>query len=157
MEEEPVKIGKPVTYTSEWLKLHFPIKLPHYKTREVQTIKKFVMSDILPGIYSFDVRLPYELTVKEKLLAPEEQRMMLALKSMRIDAIVETPDELWVLEVTRGLELSYTGKLLGYAHLYRKLFKPTKEIKMGIVALEDNPLARSALEDMGVKIWFVKI
>jgi len=144
-----------VTYSWEQLKTAFPTSLPHYKEREVDTLRRFVDGNYLPGSYSFDVRLPYEPTPAEKLLTNYELKMIIALKSMRIDAVVETPNEIWILEVANNLQLSYTGKLIGYADLYKRIYQPTKPVKMGVVALEDSPLAREALERMGIKIWIV--
>jgi len=151
------KIGTHLKKTWNELKAMFPPSLPHYKVKEVETLKQFVKLGALPGDYSFDVRLPYELSEREKSLHPTEQRMMMFLKSMRIDAVVETDKEIWILEVAKGLELSYTGKLLGYTDLYKEIFKPTKPLRMGVVAVNDNTMARRALERMGVKIWIVSI
>jgi len=150
-------VGKNLKISWEELRRNFPITLPHYKTKEIQTIKKFIELELLPGDYSFDVRLPYELSEREKMTSLGEQRMFKALKSMRIDAVVETPDEIWILEVAKGLELSSTGKLLGYTDLYREIFRPTKRLRMGIVAIDENLMARRALERMNVKIWLVSI
>ena len=151
------KIGRPKRYSSKELKTNFPSSLPHYKEKEVEILKRFINLDLLPGDYVFDFRLPYELTEPEKLLPESEQRMMMALKSMRIDAVVERPEEIWILEVAKGLELSYTGKLLGYTNIYKELYHPGVPVKMGVVAIEDNTMARRALEQMGIKVWLVKI
>ncbi|KYK27418.1 hypothetical protein AYK26_06965 [Euryarchaeota archaeon SM23-78] len=154
---DKTKIGMNYTLTWQQLKTNFPNSLPHYKKKEVETIKRFVQLSILPGTYSFDVRLPYELTDREKNLPEPEQKMMISLKSMRIDAIIETNNEIWIIEVCKGLELSYTGKILGYTDLYKTIFKPNKPVKMGVVGIDDNVLARRALENMGIKIWLVSI
>lgn len=153
----PEEIGKPIKYSFDKLLTVFPKKLPHYKEIEVETLKKFVDLNFLPGDYSFDVRIPYELTEEEKKLAEEEKRMIINLKSMRIDAVVETADEVWILEVAKNIKLSYTGKLEGYAFLYKKIYKPTKPVKKGVVALVDSKMAREALEHMDTKIWIVKL
>lgn len=150
------KVGKPKRYSWKELVTAFPAKLPHYKVRETETLRRFVKLGYLPGDYIFDFRLPYELTAAEKMLSEAEQRMMINLKSMRIDAVVETADEIWILEVCKGLELSYTGKLLGYTDLYKEIFHPSKPVKMGVVGIEDDIMARRALERMGMKIWIVK-
>lgn len=149
------KVGKPKRYSFQELLTKFPDKLPHYKVKEVETLKRFITLNLLPGDYTFDFRLPYELTEAEKLMEESMQRMFINLKSMRIDAVVETEDNIWILEVAKGLELSYTGKLLGYTDLYREIFGAPKPLKMGVVARDDNPMARRALERMGVKIWIV--
>lgn len=149
------KIGNPKKYTFAELKTAFPSKLPHYKVKEVETLKTFIKLDLLPGDYTFDFRLPYELTEAEKLLSESEQRMMINLKSMRIDAVVERADEIWILEVAKGLELSYTGKLLGYADIYKTKYGDGRPVKMGVVAHDDNVMARGALVRMGVKIWII--
>jgi len=152
---DKLKVGYNLKLSWQQLKTAFPVSLPHYKKNEVQTIKRFVQLGYLPGDYSFDVRLPYELTERENVLSEPEQRMMMALKSMRIDAVVETPAEIWIIEVCKGLELSYTGKLLGYTDLYKEIFKPTKPIRMGVVGIDENTMARRALENMGVTVWLV--
>ena len=149
------KIGNPKRYTFNELRTNFPHELPHYKIGETRTIKRFIELGYLPGDYVFDFRLPYQLTDTEKLYSESEQRMMINLKSMRIDAVVETAEAIWILEVCRGLELSYTGKLIGYTDIYKQLYKPSKPIKMGVVGLDDNVMARGALERMGVKVWLV--
>ena len=149
------KVGKPRRYSFHELRTAFPKRLPHYKIKETEILNRFIKLGHLVGDYVFDFRLPYELTEGEKLLPVEEQRMLVSLKSMRIDAVVETPNEIWIVEVAKGLELSYTGKLLGYTLLYKKLFKPMKPIKMAVVAVKDNVMARWALEELGTKIWIV--
>jgi len=155
--DNKLNVGKNLKLTWAQLTEKFPRKLPHYKENETKTIKRFIELGYLPGDYSFDVRLPYQLSERELKLGEGERRMMRALKSMRIDAVVEAKDVIWVLEVCRGLELSYTGKILGYTNLYKDIFKPDKPLKMGVVGLQDDVLARRALEQMGVKIWIVKI
>ena len=151
------KVGNPKRYSWNELRMNFPRKLPHYKERETRTIKKFIELGILPGDYIFDFRLPYELSDTEKLYSASEQRMLIALKSMRLDAVVETKDCIWVLEACNGLELSYTGKLIGYADIYKELYKPDLPVKLGVIGLKENTMARRALERMGVKIWLVTI
>lgn len=151
------KVGKPKIYTWSELKRAFPAKLPHYKKIEMEELKRFVDLNILPGDYVFDFRIPYQLTESEKLLSESEQRMLIALKSFRIDALVETKDEVWVLEVCRGSKLSYTGKLIGYSVLYRDQFKPAKRIRMGIITLEENIMIMKALEMLGISYFKVTI
>lgn len=143
------------TFSWQQLKTEFPERLPHYKEQEINTIKVFIDGNYLPGKYTFNVHLPYEPTEKEKMLTKNELKMIIALKSMRIDLIAETGTDVWVLEVAKNLKLSYTGKLLGYAHLYNKIFKPTKPLRMGVIAREDDVLARDALEAQKIKIWIV--
>lgn len=154
---DKLHVGMNLKLSWEELRTKFPSSLPHYKKNEIETLKRFVELGILPGDYSFDVRLPYELTEREKVLPEPEQRMMMALKSMRIDAVVETAGEVWILEVCKGLELSYTGKLLGYTDLYKEIFMPTKPIRMGVVGIDENTMARRALEGRGIKVWLIKI
>jgi len=153
---EILKVGAHKRYTFDELKKVFPPSLPHYKENETRIIKRFIELNILDGDYVFDFRLPYELSEREKLFSESEQRMMINLKSMRIDAVVKRHDEIWIIEVAKGLELSYTGKLLGYTHLYKELYRPAVPVKMGVVAVDDNSMARRALEQMGVKVWIVK-
>ena len=156
METLP-KIGRPKRYTFKELKTSFPAKLPHYKEKETIILKRFIELNLLPGDYVFDFRLPYVLTEREQEISESEQRMMINLKSMRIDAVVKTPTDVWIIEVAKGLELSYTGKLLGYAYLYREMYKPGLPVHMGVVAVKDNVLARRALEHMGTKIWILEV
>ena len=151
------KVGTHLEMTWQQLKTNFPPSLPHYKELERKTIQKFVELQILPGKYTFDFRLPYELSQKELQTTPQEQRMFKYLKSMRIDVVVETPKEIWIIEVAKSLQLSYTGKILGYTDLYKEIYKPTLPVRMAVVATEDKPQARRALEHMNVKIWMVTI
>jgi len=143
------------TFTWAQLKEKFPERLPHYKELEIVTIRIFIDGNYLPGKYTFNKHIPYQPNEKEKLLTDQELRMIIALKSMRIDLIVETIENVWVMEVAKNLKLSYTGKLLGYTHLYNRMFKPKKPLRMGVIAREEDVLSREALEAQGIKIWIV--
>ena len=130
---------------------------PHFKPHEVEIMRAFLDRDILRGEYRFDVRLFPEVIEP----APEaEVEMYFAwhmLKAKRVDAVCETPDAIWLLEVKDVLRPSAIGELLTYRTLYDRQFRPLKPLRMGVVCGEDDELVRPTCEEQGIRVWVLDI
>uniref|UniRef100_A0A6H1ZZ12 Uncharacterized protein n=1 Tax=viral metagenome TaxID=1070528 RepID=A0A6H1ZZ12_9ZZZZ len=120
-------------------------------------MKKFLRDESLKGKWDFDFRLGYKLSEAEKLLPLTEQKMIESLRERRIDAICETEDTIWILEVKDKLRPSGLGQLTTYEHLYKTKFRPIKKIRLGYIAAIDDPTMHDVLHAKGVTFWIVPV
>jgi len=134
-----------------------PLRFPHFRPEEIKILKKFIDARVIVGKWSTDVRLGYELTEEEKKLAPHEQKMIISLRERRIDAVCETPTEIWILEVKDKLRASGIGQLLTYEYFYKERFKPVKPVRLGYIAAIDDPTLHPLLDEKKIAYWIVPI
>lgn len=132
-------------------------KFPHFKEHETRILREFLAKKELEGRYEFDVRLFPEIKPLEEGADPGAYYAWLMLRAKRIDALCETADTIWILEVKDVLRPSAVGQVLLYADVYDRQFHPLKPLRLGIVAGEDDPVVRPTCDRLGIKVWIMGI
>lgn len=112
---------------SERMEAHL---LPH----EVRIWRKFFASPPFPIDHvAFDLRLGMGIPIDPEWPAGI-QRMARLLTQKRVDVVVKSGNEVWILEIKRRAGLSALGQLLGYGVLYMAEFSPGQSPRLGVIA-----------------------
>jgi len=129
------------------------IVFPHFKTEEVEVAKRFLASGRLTGKWSFWIVLdtPASLAVRDRGAGEEEVWMW----QLQADAICETDSDIWIVEFKERVRPSGIGQLLTYRYFYRKIYKPSKPVKMVMVATIDDEAIREVCQEIGIKVELV--
>ena len=152
-------------------------KYPGLKKDEIEVMDRFLAGKHLEGEYIYDVKLylkkhlyeaflpdpnTFKQTSKEyeHILASMNQLSKLTyggsdLQASRIDCVVETDKEIWILEVTPRLKKHAIGGCLLYRDLFMYQFEPTKPVRLGIVSGVDDPRTHFTLKKHDIKLWIV--
>ena len=147
------------------------------KKDECEVMDRFLAGEYLEGEYTYDVKLykkkfvplhgfgynPLNMffgaakgDIQERIKKLDSMlRDEAELFAKRIDAVVETPTEIWLLEVTPKLKKHVIGGVLFYRDLFMYQFEPTKLVRLGIVAGVDDPMAHYTLRKHDIKLWVV--
>jgi len=129
-----------------------PYKIPHYKREEYEIAIRWLMYHAPNGKISFDWRLPVRHVPSEIRGDPKLEAAWLHLKQERIDAVVETDEEIILVEIKDVVRKSAIGQLLHYKRRFEEEYKPDKPIKLMIVAGEDDPEVRKTAEEEGIEV-----
>ena len=81
--------------------------------------------------------------------------MIVALRQHRIDALVEQPFAVWVVEVDVRLSKRVIGSVIANRNLLKQKIGSTKDIKMAVVVGEGDQELEIALKDMGISLYVV--
>jgi len=73
----------------------------------------------------------------------------------RIDLVVETKNEIWIIEITPKVSKASVGGCLTYKELYLEQFDPVKDVKLGIIVEVDDPAYHSTLKNNDIRLWVV--
>lgn len=92
------------------------------------------------------------------------EKVAKALLAKRIDAVCETKDETWIIEVKRRLNPSALGQVLVYQVLWEKDHEiPPEEkeeklqkLRLGILCRYSDKLVEIACEKYGVKVFLIE-
>lgn len=130
-------------------------KYPHMKPKETMIWDRFLAR--LPW-EAVDIR--YDLRVGEGARpaagSPDwVNRMVYALSTKRIDAVVETRDEIIIVEVKERAALSATGQLLGYLALFVRQERPQKPVRLVCVAERVAPDMEIIFGEYGIETYLV--
>ena len=71
------------------------------------------------------------------------------------DLVVETPTEVWLVELEMDLRLMNLARQEIYRDLYEEQYRPTKPVRLGAVARLDSPEMHGYLESHGVRVWIL--
>lgn len=130
-------------------------KYPHMKPQEV------VLWDRFLGHMPWDAeRIRYDVRVGEGEAPPSDapawaRKMVWALSTKRIDALVHTPQEIVIVEVKQRASLSAVGQLLGYLALYTRQERPRKPIRLVCVAERVAPDMGIIFQEYGIEVYLV--
>lgn len=96
--------------------------------QDVAIWRRFLRHDH-PQIVSvaYDVRVGQERVLPDNT-EPEFVSMWATLTKKRVDAVVETPLQLWIIEVKPVASMAALGQALTYALLYRREFAAKKPV-----------------------------
>jgi nicotinamide riboside kinase len=130
----------------------FPVRFPHFQPVEEAILKRYIANGAPSGDWTTD----YRLAILEKdvpaTLQGSDRDMWIALHQKRIDALVETPTTVYIIEVKARVTSTAVGQLLVYAHLYKSQTLDSRPIELVLVAGEDDPIAHQAIEAQGVTV-----
>jgi len=119
------------------------------------TAERFIKAGFLKGKYQFGVLL---WTPEARRVAAKGGKFyegQAKLLMWKIDMVCETEDEIWVIQVTDIIRDSAISRVLKYKMEYERQYKPTKPVKMGLVAARDNVAFHEMLRQLGIKWWIV--
>jgi len=83
------------------------------------------------------------------------RRMMIQLTQLRIDAVGETKDAIWIFEIKIRAGMSAIGQLISYAEWYRKQYNPEKPIRLAVVAEFYDPNVEVIYATRGIRLFLV--
>ena len=74
--------------------------------------------------------------------------------SRKVDIVVKTDNETWIIEVKRRLDPGAIGQVMSYRELYDQTFpNDGRRHRMGIVCEIDDPMIRRVAEAQGITIF----
>jgi len=122
---------------------------------ERATMRRFLDLKLLEGKYSFGVLLdtPGSRRIRARGGPFYEGEAKLAM--WKIDAVCERPAEVWLLQVADMPRDSAITKLLKYKLAYQEQYKPTKPVRLGLIAAVDRPEYDRVLWEYGIRKWIV--
>jgi len=133
----------------------FPERYPHFQPLEEAILKRYIANGAPQGDWVCD----YRLAILEKdvpaALQGSDRDMWIALHQKRIDALVQTPGTVFIIEVKERVTSTAVGQLLVYKHLYQQQTRDARPIELVLLAGEDDPIAHAAIEAQGITVIVV--
>jgi len=133
----------------------FPRSFPHFQPEERAILERYIANGAPQGDWTCD----YRLAILEKdvpaALQGSDRDMWIALHQKRIDALVQTPNTVYIIEVKERVTSTAVGQLLVYAHLYKSQTLDARPIELVLVAGADDPIAHAAIEAQGITVLVV--
>ncbi len=129
---------------------------PHMSPMEDLALQMFKSSNIINGLWKYDVHLKTPESVLPPGTPANYKKMWLMLKSKRIDALCISPVSINIIEVKPKITVAGIGQLLLYREMYKEEFKPDKPIQLWLVGYYEDALVRSTAERNGIKVWTVE-
>jgi len=130
-------------------------KFPHFTKEETKVMEELLVQRVVWGDFKFDVKLRSDKAKFAEDLPEPLRSMWEALTAKRIDAVCETPDAIWIIEVKRVMLPSGIGQLLLYAHMYNQQYKPQKPVKLLYATYYPDPDVENFCKQIGIKTWSV--
>ncbi|MHC1600500.1 MAG: hypothetical protein ACXQS5_06760 [Candidatus Methanospirareceae archaeon] len=81
--------------------------------------------------------------------------MAIALTQLRIDAVGETPREIWIFEVKPRAGRSALGQLESYGYWYIRQYAPRKPVKLAVVCESIDPNMPDVFREHGIEVFVV--
>jgi hypothetical protein len=132
-----------------------PTRFPGLREIESRILARFARDMAPAGKWTINLRFPYPEDQISPGLSENERKAVAWNKSKRIEGLLETSAEIWLVEVKERVVPSALGELLMYEGLYRKHFSTVKPLVKVLVALEDDVLLRPALAQAGVRVFIL--
>jgi len=130
-------------------------KFPHFTPDEAEVLEVFMDKGPLEGKWSYDVKLESQKAKWIKFESEAMERMWKAVTAKRIDAICETQTEINIIEVKKYMMASGIGQLLVYSFMYSEQYKPTKPVKLWLIAKYPDPDVEEVARKVGIKTWTI--
>lgn len=137
--------------TATWLRTYYP----HMLADEVPIWNRFLQTTNLNFIkIDYDVHLGQGM-----IILPTDndsiRRLKLAVTRKRVDAIAETPQDIWILEVKPRIGASALAQLLLYFDLYHDEYHPTKGVMLAAIGETQAPDIQRVFDLYAVNIILV--
>lgn len=130
-------------------------EMAHLKPIEKEIYKRWLSHRYLQGIREFDVHLDVPIVNKPAWWTKKDLAAWHAVRDKRIDLVVHTQREIWIIEITPKVSKAAVGGCLTYKELYEHQFKPKKPIRLGIVCELDDLAYHNTLNQFKIKLWVV--
>lgn len=130
-------------------------KYPHMREWEMTIMDRFLQKNTIEATFNYDVHVRINDKVPLYNATDAEKILWRQMTAFRIDAVMETPAHIYVIEVKDRLRPSAIGQALTYALLYEKKNKPTKPVTPAIVCGMDDPDTHDVCDKYGIKVWVV--
>lgn len=130
-------------------------KYPHMRIWEETIMDAFHAKNILKAEWTYDVPLKIRTAEYPTLMSENEKALWNRLTSKRIDAVAETPTEIYVIEIKNRLRPSAVGQALTYKTLYLEQFKPEKPVIAAIIARVDDLDMQHVCDVYNIKTWVI--
>jgi hypothetical protein len=127
----------------------------HLKPDEKVIAERFVKANLLKGEYIYDVSLESPDIKFPAHWTKTDFEHWSALRAKRIDLVVKTPTEHWIIEITPKVSKAAIGGCITYRELYMKQFNITVPVHLGIIVEVDDLAYHSTLQRFGIKLWVV--
>jgi len=99
------------------------------------------------GLITYD-----EFKITESIL-----KSTTALTQLRIDAVGETDDKVWIFEVKPRAGRSALGQLESYYYWYVRQFRPSKPVRLAVVCYEVDANLEPIFRSKGIEIFKVPL
>jgi len=130
-------------------------KYTHLKKDEKEIAKRFEATVYFDGEYVYDVHLDVPIPPLPAWWTKEMRKNYGDLRAKRIDLVIKTKNEHWIIEITPKLSKAPLGGVLTYRDLYKKQYKPGLPVKVGVVVEVDDPAYHDTYKKYGVSWWVV--
>ncbi|MEA3420685.1 MAG: hypothetical protein U9Q97_03280 [Acidobacteriota bacterium] len=130
-------------------------KYPHMRQWEEKIMTKFHDLKLLKAEWTYDVPLKVRHTPTPDYMTRNENALWQILTSKRIDALGETPTEIYVCEIKDRLRPSALGQALTYKTLYEEQYAPTKPIIPAIITEYDDLDMQHVCDHYKTKVWVI--
>lgn len=130
-------------------------KYPHMRQWEEQIMETFHTKKLLNAKWTYDVPLKIRETPTPQYMSENERQLWKRLTSKRIDAVGETPYQIYVCEIKDRLRPSAVGQALTYKTLYTEQFEPTKPVIPAIITTFGDPDMQHVCDEYGIKVWII--
>jgi len=130
-------------------------KYAHMRVWEEKIMDKFLEKIKFPATWQFDVHLHVQDRKDISYMSENEKFLFNQATAKRIDAVGETVDRIYVVEVKDRLRPSAVGQALTYKLLYERQFKPAKLVVPAIITEFTDPDMEFVCEKFGIRVWVV--
>jgi hypothetical protein len=127
----------------------------HLKANEKEIAERFRNNAYLDGKYIYDVELKASEVIVPAHWTKKDIEHWEALKSKRIDLVVEQDNKVWIIEITPKLSKAAIGGVISYRELYQTQYKPKVAVSLAVVCEVDDPAYHTTCNRFGIKIWVV--
>ena len=130
-------------------------KYPHMRIWEETIMDRFLALPRAPAKFDYDVHVRINDKTPMEVQTDAERQLWRTMTAFRIDAVMETETQIYVIEVKDRLRPSAIGQALTYSFLYTKLFKPQKPVIPSIICGLDDPDTHAVCDKYQIRVWVV--
>jgi hypothetical protein len=133
----------------------FPRSFPHFKPAEQASLERYIANGAPSGDWTCDYRLPVLEQHVPAHLQGSDRDAWIALHQKRIDALVETPTAVYIIEVKTRVTSTAVGQLIVYKYLYKQQTGDARPVELVLLAGEDDAILHAAIEAQGITVLVV--
>jgi hypothetical protein len=150
-------VSNPGYSLSEILTAPSLIRFRHSKPQEIEVMKTFIFKYMIDGVYYFGFELPRKLPFDVNTLRPEVRYDSVKLSRFKVDCILETDVEFWIIEVKDYLLSTALSQPIIYEDLFKTYVKPTKPTKKVLVCGESALEIVEVAKKLGIEVYVLNI
>jgi len=125
------------------------------KADEKTIADRWVRKALLQGRREWDVHLNVPKVEVPAYWTKKDTANYESLVAKRIDLVVHSKNEIWIIEITPKVSKAAVGGCLTYKDLYEKQFNPEKPVKLGMIVEVDDPAYHNTLKNLDITLWVV--